>query len=74
MNDINRKDKAYEEAYNRFNPESDRASTEDNDNELKKMKTSTEENGNELETMKFEIETIKIQMKAVMERLCMIEE
>ena len=36
------KDKAYEEAYNRFHPESDRASTEDNDNELEKMKTSTE--------------------------------
>ena len=34
------KDKAYEEAYNRFRPESDRAedttSTEDNDNELEK--------------------------------------
>ena len=40
------KDKAYEEAYNQFRQESDRAedttSTEDNDNELEKMKTSTE--------------------------------
>ena len=38
------------------------------------MKTSTEENDNELETMKLEIETIKIQMKAVMEHLSMLEE
>ena len=57
------KDKAYEEGYNRFHPESDRAedttSTEVNDNELEKMKTSTEENDNELETMKLEIGTLK---------------